>query len=140
MFSDQDRAEAFTLIEILTLSGKWNSWSDISDVFRLRWSAGPTFWIPTEARDEIDDEMLFDYAIIGELKQDLFSLGAGITGRSNITGDIDDFSDRFIHHLGINASYLFDNLQPGIHLRVPIQGELDDIYNHVFGLNLMYRL
>lgn len=141
ILSDFDRLEAFFAagFDILTISGKIHSMRELSDVFNLRWTYGSTIWIPLEERDFVDDEVFFDYALIGELSQESFGLKAGIIGSAIITENPDDFSDRFIHQFGINASYLTGNLQPGIHLRTPIQGDLKELINHVIGLNVMYR-
>jgi len=47
---------------------------------------------------------------------------------------------RTIHQLGLSASYTTGRFIPGILFRVPMDDDLSEILDFVFGINVGYRL
>lgn len=50
-----------------------------------------------------------------------------------------DFDERSIHQLGFNASAQFGKLRPGLHLRLPLDDDLQESLDAVLGLNLILQ-
>ena len=62
--------------------------------------------------------------------------GAGFTGRLLASESDLDFGERSVHHLGATLAAKFRGVEPGLHFRLPIDEDLSDITNYVFGLNV----
>lgn len=130
--ADFDRLEAFAS-DLLAITGKINYHNKNASNLVIRLRGGPTVWIPT---DEGDTELLLDYsAQVGYEGQQVSVIG-GLTGRLLVTEEDLDFGERTFHHLGLAASVRLGTVQPGIHLRFPIDEDLNDIIDFVFGFNL----
>lgn len=136
--ADFDRLEAFDP-DFFTIAAKVNyrkkSASDL--VTRLR--LGPTFLIYTN--DTGDDlELLLDYsAQVGYEGGQVHVIG-GLTGRFLASSDDGNIGERTVHQLGVAANLALNNVRPGIHLRLPIDDDLNNIIDLVFGLHLAVLL
>jgi len=135
-FSDFDRFEAFTP-DLFTFSGKVNfRRKSVSNVVaRLR--GGPNVLIPTEGGG--DAEIILDYSAQVGYEGQQFSVMGGLTGRFVITED-GDIGDRTVHQLGAAAALHLGKVRPGIHFRLPLDDDLSNFIDFVFGLHLGVHL
>ena len=62
----------------------------------------------------------------------------GLTGRAWLTES--DLTNRFIDQFGFSASYALGNFIPGAHFHFPLDANLDNYVDFVFGINVGYRL
>jgi len=137
-FTDFDRAEAF-IPDVITLTGRGNYYrkSASNVVFRLR--GGPTLWL--DAGDSVDEsEFFLDYNALIGYEGAQFSLMGGFTGRLIVSEKDLDLGERTIHQLGAAASLNLGVVHPGIHVRFPLDDDLNSIIDFVFGLNLGFYL
>ncbi|MDZ7344110.1 MAG: hypothetical protein ONA90_06310, partial [candidate division KSB1 bacterium] len=65
-----------------------------------------------------------------------FSASAGLTGRANLSEEGLDYGERSIHQLGFAANAGLGNFRPGIHFRLPLDDDLKESLDFVFGINL----
>lgn len=138
-FADFDRMEAFAP-DVFTVLGRINFQSTSASHVRIRVRGGPTLLFNSEGFLEDDTELLLDYsAQVGYVTQKVSVMG-GLTGRLFATQTEGDFGERSVHQLGASATLISGQVQPGIHLRIPIDDDLDDILDFVFGLNLSVQL
>ena len=135
--TDFDRLEAF-VPEVLSVVALGNyQWQHRSG-FSARLRAGPVLWIDTsdEEFDEDNTELFMLYSLQGWYDTQRVRLGAGFTGRLIATEDDLDFNERTWHHVGLAIIGKFDGVQPGLHFKVPLDDELDEALDFVFGLSL----
>lgn len=105
----------------------------------IKTGGGPDVLIPTGDLSG-DAELFVNY--YGQILygSDSFSIGGGMTGLLIVTESNLSFGDRTIHDLGILGSYHFDSTSLGGYLRVPLDDDINDYLNFVFGLNLSITL
>lgn len=97
-------------------------------------TVGGALMIPTE--DGGDSELFIDYSVQFKFPLDQFELGAGFAGRMLATeGDL-SFGERTIHQLGVMGNMHFGNFRPGLHLRIPLDDDLTEVLDYVYGFNL----
>ncbi|NIR47263.1 hypothetical protein GWO43_02195 [candidate division KSB1 bacterium] len=138
--SDFDRFEAF-LHNFVTVLGKVNFMPESSSNLTPRIRVGPTVLIPIgEPAETADIELFLDYSAQVGYNGQRFGFLAGLTGRLFVSEDELDFSERTFHHLGIAANVAFDNVRPGIHLRLPLDEFITDRVDFIFGVNLAVQL
>ncbi len=97
---------------------------------------GPSLIIPK--KDEYGDTELFGNYILGiGYKNERFDVSARLVGFMILSESDLDFDERTFHHTVFSASILFDRLEPGIILRLP----MDEFSMHkfIFGISLGYR-
>jgi hypothetical protein len=137
LFTDYDRFEAFFPdIMTFTAGANYRYAGPTGLVINLR--AGPAFMVVTEGGG--DAELFGDYGAQAGFQGGRVTLLGGFTGRAIITeGDL-SFSERTIQQLGLSGSYSFGNFLPGLLFRVPMDDDLGDILDFVFGINVGYRL
>jgi hypothetical protein len=84
-----------------------------------------------------DDETFLDYGALSSVDVDRLRLGAAVTGRHHLT-EAGSFSDRSFHHAAVSASILFDQMQPGLFVRVPFDKEIREVAPTTFGVTLEF--
>lgn len=94
--------------------------------------------LPTE--DGPDNELLLNYNLAFLFPVEKVSFGAGFNGRWLVTESDLDFGQATIHQLGFVGKYDFGQFSPGLHLRIPIDEDLSDIIDYMYGFNLTYHL
>jgi len=137
LFADYDRLEVF-LPDIMTFTARANYRYRGPTGLLLQFRAGPAFMVVTEGGG--DPELFADYSAQAGYQGNRVTVLAGLTGRALITESDLSFNERTIHQLGLSASYAFGNFIPGLLFRVPMDDDLGDILDFVFGINVGYRL
>ncbi|HEX9654909.1 MAG TPA: hypothetical protein VGA99_14470, partial [bacterium] len=136
--ADVDRFEAFnpeTFIAALRANYRQKMASDV--VIRVR--GGPVLFVYTnDAGDKTD--LLIDYSIQAGYEGTAVHLMSGLTGRFFASSDDGDFGERSVHQLGVSANLILGETRPGIHLRLPLDKDLREGIDFVFGLNLAVLL
>lgn len=132
-----DRAEAF-VPDALPISGIVNYLKKEPSGFFSRVRGGMAAWIAIGDRDESEWFLLYSAQVGYESPQG--DLVAGISGRWLLSGEDLDFGEATVHQLGLAAGVAWGTIQPGISLRVPLDEDLRDILDFVFGLTLGIRM
>ncbi|MCK6618946.1 MAG: hypothetical protein HUU32_13015 [Calditrichaceae bacterium] len=137
-FTDFDRLEAF-VPDILSLAGMVNyKYKSAGGAFaRLR--GGPVFWIPT-GDSEADNELWLAYGFQAGYESQQVGFSIGFTGRLLATEEDLELGERTFHQLGLAADFGLGNVRPGVHLRLPLDEDLSDVIDMVFGVNLAIQL
>lgn len=138
-YGDVDRLEAF-IPDLFGIIGRVNyqSISPSNIIVRLR--VGPTILTNSDDFFEDDTEVLVDYnAQVGYSGQSIIIVG-GFTGRYIATQDEGDFGEKTIHQLGASAGLKGGTVSPGVHFRLPLDEDLTELLDFVFGLNLTINL
>ncbi len=139
LVTDYDRFEAF-FPDIMTFTAGANYRYTGPTGLLINLRAGPAFMAVTEEGNDTDPELFADYGAQIGYQKDRITLMGGFTGRAIITeGDL-SFSERTIQQLGLSGSHAFGNFIPGLLFRVPMDDDLGDILDFVFGINVGYRL
>jgi hypothetical protein len=134
--TDFDRLEAF-LPNLVSISGMLNVHQIGATGFALRLRGGPALNISTEGDDT---ELLIGYSAQAGYESEVVSVLGGVTGRVNITEENADFGERSVHQLGFNASLGLGKVRPGVHFRLPLDDDLKNSLDFVFGFNLGVQL
>jgi hypothetical protein len=131
---DYDRYEAF-LPRVIAFTGKGNfRWISASNKLGARLRLGPTIWFSTALAGGA--ELFFDYSFqVGYLIRKVI-LTSGLTGRFFASGGFVDLSERFVHQFGLAASAELGSIRPGIHFRIPLDEDVLEAIDFVFGLNI----
>lgn len=133
--SDYDRLEAF-IPNTVSITGMLNYCHREASGFALRLRGGPSLLLNT---DEDDTELFIGYSVQAGYEAPRFSLLGGFTGRAIMTEEDADFDERSIHQLGFNVSAQFGKLRPGLHLRLPLDDDLQESLDAVLGFNLILQ-
>ena len=134
-YMDFDRFESF-LPNVWTFTAMANVQLKGTTGLLLRLRAGPTFFLPTESGP--DPELFGDYSIQAGYQFNRVSLLGGLTGRGWFTET--GLANRFIDQFGFAASYAAGDFIPGVHFRVPLDDNLSNYVDFIFGINVGYRL
>ncbi len=131
VFTDIDRWEAFAVDVVpLTFFANYAWRGPTGALVRLR--GGPSVWIPTGGGDT---ELLVDYAAQAGYEGERFRVLAGFSGSLIVTED-GDVSERTFNELGAAANLRLGQVRPGIHLRFPLDEDLNDFLDFVVGIHL----
>ncbi|MCI0330807.1 MAG: hypothetical protein L0196_07635 [candidate division Zixibacteria bacterium] len=134
-YTDFDRFEAFVpKVVVLTAMAKIQYKGPTGLLLRLR--VGPAFFIPIERAPE--HELFGDYSLQAGYQFDRVTLLGGFSGRGLLSES--NVGNRFVDQFGLAAGYRAGNFIPGVHLRFPLDVELNDFVDFVFGVNVGYRL
>ncbi|MDZ7363851.1 MAG: hypothetical protein ONB46_24515 [candidate division KSB1 bacterium] len=134
LITDFDRVEAF-LPNVVSISGMLNVHQVSETGFALRLRAGPSLLVSTEDEDD-DTELSIGYSAQAGYETEAVSILGGVTGRANMTEENADFGERSVHQLGFNASLGLGKVRPGVHFRLPLDDDLKEPLDFVFGLHL----
>jgi len=138
--TDFDRAEAFGN-KVFTITGKGNYYRKAASNMVVRLRVGPTLFLDTGNGNFVGEtELLLDYNAQVGYEGAQISLLGGFTGRLVVTQEDSDFGERTIHQLGAAASLNLGTVRPGIHVRLPLDNDLKDTIDFVYGLNLGIHL
>jgi hypothetical protein len=138
VITDFDRLEAF-LPNTLPITGMLNYHYKLASGFTVRLRGGPSLLIYTGA-DNGGSDLFMGYSAQTGYESERVSILGGLTGRANLTEGGADFGERSVHQLGFNASVGFGNVRPGLHFRLPLDDDLKESMDFVFGLNLGIQL
>ena len=131
-----DRAEAF-ISDAIPISGAINYRHKNPTGFVLRLRGGSALWIETGEGDET--ELFLLYSVQAGYESSKFNFIGGFTGRWWLNED-GDFGERTFHQLGLAANVAFGVARPGISFRVPLDEDMTDILDIVYGLTLSLNL
>jgi hypothetical protein len=133
IYSDVDRLEAF-LPKTLPFSGMVNFHQVGPSGLAIRLRGGLSFWVFTDKEAFDDDTELFaSYSAQIGYESRQGSVMAGFTGRANLTTEDANFSERSVHQFGATASV---GMGPGVQFRLPLDEDLKDVLDAVFGIQL----
>jgi len=130
-----NRFEAF-IPDLFTIGASIGGRSISPDNIIFESMIGPTMLMPTEGGD---GELYIDYR--GELwiKTKTVDFGFGLSGRYLLTESDLSFGERTVHIMGFAVNLSTGRLQPGIHFRAPLDDDLQDVLDFVYGINFAYR-
>jgi hypothetical protein len=137
ILTDQQRWEAF-LPDVMTLRGGVNFRHRAPTGLVTRLRAGPNVWIPTESAR--DAEVVASYSGHVGFEAEQVSVLGGITGQAILTEDDMNFSERTTHQLGAILTLIAGNVRPGVFFQVPLDDDVRDTVDFVFGLNVSIDL
>jgi len=141
MIDQVDRLEAFAP-DYLPITGMVNyQHKDPSGfVFRLR--SGPAFLIDTDKQEREDaTESFLLYSAQAGYESKQISVDAGLSGRWWLTTEeYDTFGERTIHQFGLTTSIGLGIVRPGLQIRLPLDKDLTEFLDLVFGVNLGIHL
>jgi hypothetical protein len=128
-----DRVEAF-VPDVLTASGFVNYMKREPSGFFSRLRCGLTLLVATEKHAESDQCLLYSAQAGYESEEAGFM--AGVSGRYVLSEEDGDFGEKTNHQLGLAVSFAAGAVHPGISIRVPLDEDLSDWLDFVFGLTL----
>ncbi len=132
-----DRAEAFLPNSFpLIIVGNYVHKGQDGLVARAR--GGLSMWLPTESG--LDSEAFLLYGGQIGYTSPRFDFLGGVTGRWLITGENLDFGEATFHQFAFAAAGTFGQFQPGVSVRIPVDEDLSDIVDLVFGVDLAVTL
>ncbi len=136
-WSDYDRCEAF-MPDVLSAFGAINYQFRRPDShFSMRLRGGPLMLVETE-EDVLEDntEFFAIYSLQGWYDTPKMRFGAGFTGRLWATESDLDFGERSAHSLGLTLAGKFGGVEPGLHFRLPLDEDVDEVMDYSIGLNV----
>ncbi len=136
--TDVDRFEAF-IPKLVTFLGRVHYKQQTSGNFVVRLDGGPTLWVFTDNGINNKTQFWVNYTGMIGYEGQFFNLLGGITGRLRMSQS-GSFGERSTHQLGVTAGLNLGHVKPGLHFRVPIDNQLNNVINYVIGLNLNFEL
>ena len=135
VFSDFDRLEAFTE-DLMSVRAAVRFDRRDAGGFGFGGTMAPALFIPT---NDGDAELFVGYAARASYAWAGASVGAEFSGRLLVTeGDL-NFGERTVHQVALGAGVDLGPWRPGAYFRLPLDRDLTDTVNHVFGLSLALR-
>ncbi|MCI0404699.1 MAG: hypothetical protein L0209_01270, partial [candidate division Zixibacteria bacterium] len=135
-FTDYDRFEAF-FPDLVFATWKVGLSHTSPTGLITRFRLGPSFMASTAGGEP---ELFADYSAQGGYQGNTFTFWTGLTGRAILTeGDL-SFGERTVHQFGLSGHFTAGRFIPGLLLRLPMDADLDDVLDFVFGFNVAYRL
>lgn len=128
-----DRAEAF-LPDVLSLQGVLDYGLQEPSGFGARFRAGSVVWLDVgEAADDSEVNIVYS----GQVWYDAGAVvaGGGLSGRWVVTAD-GDIGETTVHQMVLLTDVRLGQFRPGIQLRIPIDKDLNDTLDLVFGLKV----
>ena len=104
----------------------------------LRVRGGITGWIPSGDRDE--NEWFLVYALQGGYQTEQVNILLGISGRFWLSRENVEFSDSIFHQFVVTTNFNIGSVQPGLVLKLPLNENLKDMVNLVFGVSFAVNL
>lgn len=128
-----DRVDAFTtdavpIVAAINLARHEES----GLVYRVRVS--PVVWFATGERQ--DNEQFFVYSGQFGFSSDELSVLAGLSGRWYVSAEDADFSEASFHQIGFMVGRPFGPVRPALTMRVPMDEDLSDAVDFVWGINV----
>ena len=138
LLSDLDQMEAF-ISDYLPVHVGISIKSKNSEGLFARISANQYAWFYVGDDKRVDaTEFVLHYGAIGGFENQNIRLQGGITGLS-ILSEGDAFTDEAtLHQFGMELDYRLGNFWPGMHFRVPLDDEISQTINLVWGISITY--
>jgi hypothetical protein len=125
--------------DALTLYGNY-SYINVSDGgLRLGLEIGPDLLVPTGEGDD-DVDFLVHYGLTAGYRGERFAALSELIGVAWVTGDWDDFGDRFLHSIDFGVSYVSPRFMPGVFYKIYLKDEFSDIVDGVLGVDIEVTL
>ncbi len=138
-FADFDRFEAFAP-ENASVSAALHYFPSRSGDWVLQTRIGPTVLFDLDPGElDATADLFAAYSLQTWYYSGAFQLGLGISGRLLVTDDA-SLSDRIVHQAAISTQYDFKSVLPGVHIRLPLDKDLSDIVDFVYGINVTVPL
>jgi hypothetical protein len=137
--ADPMRGDAF-LEDALPLKGAVTVGQAFANGLGIRARAGVTAAIYTGDDDDAETMTFADYGISGHYVLGLARLGAGLSGRWDISADEGGFSDNSLHQLGLTIDGQFGGVRPGLSLRLPLDRTYREVTEYSIGAYLQVPL
>ena len=131
-----ERIEAF-LQTYVPLSAFLNFIYEHENGFALRFRTGPAIWLPTEKWASTEVFLLYGAQAFYRINKVRF--GAGFSGRYSITEEDREFENTNWYQLGFLFEVKLGQIQPAAYLRFPLDENLPEMMDFVFGIGLMYN-
>jgi hypothetical protein len=96
----------------------------------------PAVWIKTKDGFLSDSEVFLGYGGLVRYEGEQVRVGGGLTGRWNVTNDGADFGEASNHQLDLAADFLSGSVRPGIQIKLPLDSELTNTLDSVFGVSV----
>jgi len=132
-----ERMEAF-VPEILPVNAFINYHSVNKSSLAVRLRAGFSGWFATGDRDE--NEWFLLYGVQGGYQTDQVNLMAGLSGRWWLSLEDADFSEKTFHQLVLEADFGLGSVRPGVLIKIPLDDDLKDFVELVWGITLLVNL
>ncbi len=135
--TDFDRVDAF-MPKTVPATLMINHYRKYPSRFVTLLRGGVNFLYYTDSNVSRSTDLYLLYSIHGGYETDKFGFGLGFGGRVVVTGSGGSFDDRSIHQLDLVVHGVFDNIKPGLYLRVPMDELLEQFIDVVWGINMEY--
>ena len=132
-----ERTEAF-ISEAIPVNAFINYQSVNESNFGIRFKAGLTGWFPTGIHDE--GEWFLVYGVQGGYQTEQVNLLLGLSGRYWFTAENLEFSEKTYHQFIVAADFGLGQIRPGLILKIPLDDNLQNMINSVFGVSLALNL
>jgi hypothetical protein len=136
---EPQRGEAF-LEDAVPVSGALTFEQPFDNGAAIRARAGVTAAFYTGDDDDEETSTFADYGLFGNYSLGLARVGAGISGRWNISADDGSFSDNSLHQLAFTVDAPIGRVRPGLSLRLPLDSTHRDIVDYSIGAYLQVPL
>lgn len=136
-----NRVEAYSPDFNLSFNGIVNYKRTTESGITIRLRGGPLFSFPRDESNGTEAFMIFSGQLWYETQY--FTLGGGVSGRTiflgnNLSGL--SLAERTIQQLGFTIAHTAGRVRPGIHVRLPLDDDLSNIFNVVYGFNVGIQL
>jgi hypothetical protein len=132
-----ERVEAF-IPEIISFNALINYSIVNESNLGIRIRGGFTGWIPRGDRDE--SEWFLVYGVHGGYQTEEINILLGLSGRFWLSSEGTEFSDSIFHQFVVTTNFSVGSIQPGLILKLPLNENLQDMINLVFGVSLAVNL
>ncbi|MBL7961231.1 hypothetical protein JNL27_13440 [bacterium] len=140
ILTDWDRLDGF-VNDIIPVTFKVNNYVKYPSGFVTRVRVGPEFWFATNDEEVDKFELFILYSAHGGLEAEKFGIGIGFNGRFWPTlGENSKLSEQMTHQMDVNFFAKFKNVRPGLYLRAPVDDDISEVLNSVFGLRIDFDL
>ncbi len=138
--ADIDRFGTF-FPDVAALIGMLNYRYRRSSGFGLRLRGGASVLVNTDATElEDSEEVALHYLIQVWNRTGRYRLGGGVSGVVLATAEAFAFGKDSFHHVVLTGVLVLNRLQPGLSIQVPLDRDLRESVNAVFGVNLTVAL
>jgi hypothetical protein len=122
--------------KVLTIYGNLSYHVFNAEGLLLNAEIGPNLLIPTESDDGSDTELLLHYGLATGFRFNPITFKIELAGHFFVTGESENFEDRFIHLLAIGAQWNRGWIRPGIFYQLFLKKGLSDMISGVIGIKL----
>ncbi len=139
VFSNYDRTESY-VSDFMDIGARGNYFLSLEENLQLRLRGGANLLIFTGGEEDIDSELLADYA-----GQFIYSSGVvnakfGISGQAIITESDLDFDERVVNSLGLAVDFDLNGFTPGVGVKLPLDQDVREIIDAVLSVNFTQKL